>query len=36
MVYFRCKNHRTDPDARRAVVMDARGEHIHLSHEDAY
>jgi hypothetical protein len=32
MVHFRYKSNKTDPDARRAVVMDAWGRHIHMIH----
>jgi hypothetical protein len=36
MVYFRYKNDKLDPDWRRTVVMDARGRHIRIMHQDAY
>jgi len=35
MVAFRYRNDRTDPRARRAVIVDGQGRRIHILHQDA-
>jgi hypothetical protein len=36
MVFFRYKHNTQDPEARRSVVMDGQGHHIHIMHQDAW